>query len=61
MTNALTFVVSGETLGLQTPFVGSCWGHARSKCVQYVTDDANVSTKLTSISIKEPSPFYIKP
>jgi hypothetical protein len=26
MTNALTYVVSYETLGLQTPFVRSCWG-----------------------------------
>jgi hypothetical protein len=25
ITNALTFDVSYETLGLQTPFLGSCW------------------------------------
>jgi len=53
MTNALTFVVSCETLGLQTPYVGSCSGHAMSKCDQYVTDDAKVCTKLTFVSIKE--------
>jgi len=39
MTNALTFDVSCETLGSQTPFVGSCWGHAMSKCDQYATND----------------------
>ncbi len=33
MTNALTSIVSCETLGLQTPFVGSCWGHVMSKYV----------------------------
>ncbi len=32
MTFALTFVVSCEVLGLLAPFVGSCWGHAMSKC-----------------------------
>jgi hypothetical protein len=53
MTNALTFDVSCETLGLQTPFLGSCWGHAMSKCDQYATNDVKVSIKLTSISIKE--------
>jgi hypothetical protein len=53
MTNSLIFVVPCETLGLQTPFVGSCWGHAMSKCVQYATNDTKVSTKLTFVSIKE--------
>jgi hypothetical protein len=33
--------------------VGSCWGHAMSKCVQYATNDAKVSTGLTFVSIKE--------
>jgi hypothetical protein len=32
MTFALTFVLSCEVLGLSTPFVGSCWGHAMFKC-----------------------------
>jgi hypothetical protein len=32
MTSALTSVVSCELLGLITPFIGSCWGHAMSKC-----------------------------
>jgi len=32
VTFALTFVVFCEVLGLLTPFVGSCWGHAMSKC-----------------------------
>jgi hypothetical protein len=53
MTNALTSTISYETLSLQTPFVGSCWGHAMSKCIQYATDDAKVSTRLTFVSINE--------
>jgi hypothetical protein len=53
MTNALTSIVSCETLGLQTPLVGSCWGHAMSECVKYVTNNAKVSTGLTFVSIKE--------
>jgi hypothetical protein len=32
MTFPLTLVVSCEVLGLLAPFVGSCWGHAMSKC-----------------------------
>jgi hypothetical protein len=53
MTSALTFVVPYELLGLTMPFIGSCWGHAMFKCCQYVIDDIKVSTRLTSISIKE--------
>jgi hypothetical protein len=53
MTNALTFVVSCETLGWQTPFVGSCWGHAMSKYIQYAIDDVKVSIRLTSVSTKK--------
>jgi len=53
MTNALTYVVSCEALGLQTPFVGSCWGRAMSKCIQYAIDYAKVSIGLTFVSIKE--------
>jgi hypothetical protein len=30
--STLTYVVSCEVLGLLVPFVGSCWGHAMSKC-----------------------------
>ncbi len=32
MTSTLTFIVSCEVLGLSTPFIGACWGHAMSKC-----------------------------
>jgi len=32
MTIAFTSFVSCEVLGLVTPFVGSCWGHAMFKC-----------------------------
>jgi hypothetical protein len=32
MTTALISVVLCEILGLTTPFVGACWGHAMSKC-----------------------------
>jgi hypothetical protein len=49
----MTSIVSCETLGLQTPFVGSCCGHAMSKWVQYATNDAKVSIELTYVSIKE--------
>ncbi len=53
MISALTSVVSCELLGLTTPLIGSCWGHAMSKCCQYVIDDTKVSTRLTSISMKK--------
>jgi hypothetical protein len=32
MISILTFVVFREVLGLSTPFVGTCWGHAILKC-----------------------------
>jgi len=53
VTNALTSIISCEALGLQTPFMGSCWRHIMSKCTQYATVDAKVSTRLTFVSIKE--------
>ncbi len=53
MTFALTTIVSCEVLGLFTPFVGTCWGHAMSKCCQCAIDDSKVYVSLTSISIKE--------
>jgi hypothetical protein len=43
------FVLSCEVLGLFTPFVGTCWGHAMFKCCQYVANDSNVCVGLTSI------------
>jgi len=52
-TNVLTTIISCEVLGLTTPFVGACWGHAISKCCQYATNDSKVYVGLTSISIKE--------
>jgi hypothetical protein len=53
MTFVLTFVVSCEVLGLSTPFVGSCWGHAMSKWCQYAIDDSKVCVNLPFFSIKE--------
>jgi hypothetical protein len=53
MTFVLTFVVSCEVLGLSTPFVGSCWGHAMSKWCQYVIDDSNVCVNMPFFSIEE--------
>jgi hypothetical protein len=61
MTNVLISIVSCEILGLQTLFVGSCWGHAMSKCVQYAIDDAKVSIGLTFVSSRMPNPFCGKP
>ncbi len=60
MTNSLTSIVSCEALGLQTPFVGSCWGHIMSKCTQYATDDAKVSTGLPLFPSSKPNPFCKK-
>jgi hypothetical protein len=57
----MTFVVSCEALGLQTLFVGSCWGHAMLKCVQYAIDDLKVSIGLTFVSIKETQSILQKP
>ncbi len=51
-TTILISIVSCEVLGLTTPFVGACWGHAMSTC-QYATNDSNVCADLISISIKE--------
>jgi hypothetical protein len=45
----LTYV--SWNLGLLAPFVGSCWGHAMSKCCQYATNDSKICVGLTSISI----------
>jgi hypothetical protein len=53
MTIALTSFVSCEVLGLATPFVGSCWGHAISKFCQHATNDYKVCSGLTTMSIKE--------
>jgi hypothetical protein len=53
MTNALTSFVFYKLLGLTTPFIRSCWGHAMSKCCQYAIDDTKVFIGLTSIPIKE--------
>jgi hypothetical protein len=52
-TTILISIISCEVLGLTTPFVGACWGHAMSKCCQYATNDSKVCVGLTSISIKE--------
>jgi hypothetical protein len=53
MTLTLTSIISSKVLGLTTPFVGSCWGHAMFKSYQHAIDDFKVCTSLTSISIKE--------
>jgi hypothetical protein len=53
MTFPLTFIVSYEVLGLLAPFVGSCSGHAMSKCCQYALDDSKVCVGLLFMSIKE--------
>ncbi len=52
MTIALTSMVSCQALGLTTPFVGSCWGQAMSKCCQYAIDGNKVSSRLI-VSIKK--------
>jgi hypothetical protein len=52
-TTILTSLVSCEVLGLTTPFVGACWGHAMFKCCQYATNDSKICVGITSISIKE--------
>jgi hypothetical protein len=51
MISILTFVMSCEVLGLSTPFVGTCWGHAMFKCCQCAANDSKVCIGLTSISI----------
>jgi hypothetical protein len=63
MTFASTFIAYCEVLGLFTPFLGTCWGHAMSKCSQYPTNDSKVCVDLTSISINETQLilFWIKP
>ncbi len=53
MTIDLTSFVSCEVLGLATPFVRSCWGHAMSKFCQHATNDCKVCGGLTTMSIKE--------
>jgi hypothetical protein len=60
-TFVLTFVVSCEVLGLSTPFVGSCWGHAMSKWCQYAIDDSKVCVNLPFFSIKETQSILEKP
>ncbi len=53
MTMTMTYVVSCEVLRLETPFVGSYWGHERFKCCQHAIDDSKICGGLTTISIKE--------
>jgi hypothetical protein len=52
MTFALIPFISCQVLGLTTPFVGSCWGHAMSKCFKYAIYDTKIYVGLTSISIQ---------
>jgi hypothetical protein len=40
-------------LRLIKPFIENCWGHAMSKCCQYITNDTEAFVSLKSISIKE--------
>jgi len=57
VTIALILIVSCEVLGLTTPFVGSCWGHAMFKCCQHAIDDFKICVNLAFISIEENNPF----
>jgi hypothetical protein len=53
MTQALTFVVSCEKLGLAHLSVGSFCGHVMYKFCQHATNDSKIYVGLTIISIKE--------
>ncbi len=52
LTFALTFVVSCFVLQLVCPFIGSCFGHAMSKVVQYAIDDSKVYAGFLEVSQK---------
>ncbi len=53
MTQALTFVVSCEKLGLAHLSVALFWGHVIYKCCQHATNDSKICVGLTTISMKE--------
>jgi len=52
MTFALIPFISCQILGLRTPFIGSCWGHAMFKCCKYAIYDTKIYVGLTSSSIQ---------
>jgi hypothetical protein len=47
-------------LGLLTPFVGSCWGHAMSKWCQYAINDSKECVNLPFFPIKEAQSIFGK-
>jgi hypothetical protein len=50
---SLTSIVSCSIFQLACPFVGSCFGHAMSKVVQYAIDDTKVCAGLSEVSLKK--------
>jgi hypothetical protein len=56
-TRTLTNIVSYVSLLLPQPYVISCYGHAMSKCCQYVINDLKVCDGIKEISIKEAQSF----
>jgi hypothetical protein len=53
MSISLTSIVFYEVLKLVKPFIENCWGHAMSKCCQYITNDTKAFVSLMPISIKK--------
>ncbi|KAG0584835.1 hypothetical protein M758_3G242300 [Ceratodon purpureus] len=52
VTTALASVVSCEVLDSE-PFIGTCFGHALTKCCQHATDDSKVCAGLKAVNLKD--------
>jgi hypothetical protein len=52
LTMALTNIVSYDTFMLLQPYATIYYGHAMSKCCQYVTNDFKVYPGMREVSIK---------
>jgi len=52
-TMTLTSIVSYVSLLSPQPYIVNCYGHAMSKCSQYVTNDLKMCGGIKEVSIKE--------
>jgi hypothetical protein len=53
LTTAFTSIISCVPLLLPQPYAASCYGHAMSKCCQYVINDLKMCVGIKEVSIKE--------
>jgi hypothetical protein len=49
---APSIVFSCESLQLDTPFIGTCFGHGMSKTCQYFTNDVKLCVGIKEMALK---------